>query len=232
MNSLTCVMDYRIGPFGWARLQAAARLGPLLGLEMSADNSEHPLERIQVQGDFLRVTVFPEGQSEEVPAHEMIRRLHAALDQHRPQSVAIVGWSFNWSLAALLWCLRNKVPAILLSDSTAISNARHWWRESIKRRLVKLYSAGLVAGTPQREYLSQLGMPEDRIFHGWDVVDNEYFAAQSDAARSEAADLRVKLWLPEKYFLAVSWFIEVKNLPRLIEAYAGYCERAANRAWP
>src|SRR6266404_7910506 len=105
MNPFACVMDYSVEPFGWARLQAAARLGPLLGLEMSAESPDHSLDRVQVQGDFLRVTVFPKGDGRQAPATEMIRRLHAALDEHQPQSVAIVGWSFNWSLAALFWCL-------------------------------------------------------------------------------------------------------------------------------
>lgn len=230
-DAATCVMDYRLGPFNWARLQAAAHIGPVLGLEMSAETSEHAAEKIEAPAEFSRVTLFPEGESRTAPLREMRRRLRAALDQHRPASVAIVGWSFNWSLTALTWCLKNRVPAILLSDSTAISGPRRWWKEGIKRRLVKLFSASLVAGTPQRDYLAELGVPRAQIFRGWDVVDNEYFATQAERVRREDAHVRARLGLPEDYFVAVNRFIDVKNLGRLVQAYAAYRQRAGAAAW-
>jgi glycosyltransferase involved in cell wall biosynthesis len=224
-------MDYRLAPFSWTRLQAAAQLGPILGLEMSAETSEYAWDKVSEPGKFARVTLFPEGESRTAPRPEMRRCLRAALDRHHPCSVAIVGWSFDWSLTALDWCLENQVPAILLSDSTAISNPRLWWKEAVKRRLVKLFSAGLVAGTPQREYLEELGMPRSRIFHGWDVVDNDFYITHSEHARREADALRNRLGLPEKYFLAVNRFIDVKNLRRLVEAYAAYRKAAGAGAW-
>ena len=226
-----CVMDYRLSPFCWIRLQAAARHGPVLGLEMSSETSEYAWDKVERPGDFQRVTLFKDVESCHAPLAEVRRRLHAALDQHRPASVAIVGWSFNWSLLTLAWCLENRVPTILLSDSTAVSNSRHWWKEWIKRRLVKLFSVGLVAGTPQRDYLVGLGMPSERIYRGWDVVDNDYYATQADLARRNAAETRAQLRLPEKYFVAVSRFIEIKNVERLVEAYAHYRKAAGSGAW-
>ena len=230
-NPLVCVMDYRLGPFGWMRLQAASSKGLVLGLEMSAETSDYAWDKVQAKGDFNRVTLFPEKECNAAPISEIICRLHAALDQHRPATVAIFGWSFNWSLAALLWCLKNQVPAIVLSDSTIRSNSRQWWKETLKRRIVSLFSAGLVAGTPQIDYLATLGMPRERIFTGWDVVDNEHFVRGAALARQNGSDLRVQLGLPENYFLAVNRFIEVKNLQRLIEAYARYRDAAGARAW-
>ena len=43
---------------------------------------------------------------------------------------------------------------------------------------------------------------------------------------------RNKLGLPEKYFLASARFVEKKNLPRLIEAYALYRKKAESRKQP
>lgn len=227
----TCVMDYRLSPFCWTRLQAAARGGPVLSLEMSAETREYAWAKVEAKGDFTRVTLFPEGEAYDAPRPEMLRRLHATLDQYRPATVAIVGWSFHWSLAALTWCLRNQVPSILLSDSTAYSAPRPWWKEQIKRRLVKLYSVALVAGKPQREYVASLGMPGERIFRAWDVVDNDYYATRSDEARRQAGALRAKFQLPENYFVSVSRFIDFKNVLRLIEAYAAYRSAAGASAW-
>lgn len=226
-----CVMDYRLSAFCWTRLQAASRVGPVLSLEMSADTRAYGWEKVERKGDFARVTLFPQGEADDAPVSEMLQRLHQALDVHRPATVAIVGWSFKWSLGALTWCLKNGVPAILLSDSTAISNSRQWHKEMIKRRLMKLYSVALVAGGPQREYVASLGMPPDRIFRGWDIVDNDFYRAGSDAARADAAPMRTDLQLPERYFISVSRFVEMKNVGRLVEAYASYRKAAGARAW-
>ncbi len=227
----TCVMDYRLSPFCWARLEAAAQHGPIMGLEMSSQTRVHRWEKVEAPGSFTRLTLFPEGEADDAPVPEMLSQLHQALDRHRPTTVAIVGWSFKWSLGALAWCLKNRVPAILLSDSTAISNERRWYRESIKRRLVRLFSTAVVAGSPQRDYVASLGMSPNRIFRGWDVVDNRHFAAGSDAARSDAADQRRRLGLPENYFVSVSRFVELKNLERMLEAYAAYRAKAGTAAW-
>lgn len=230
-SDLVCVMDYRLSPFCWTRLQAASRCNRVLGLEMSANIRAYAWDKVDIKGDFTRVTLFPEGEADDAPLPEMLRRLHSTLDHYRPASVAIVGWSFNWSLGALSWCLKNGVPAILLSDSTAISNPRPWWKECIKQRLVKLYTVALVAGGPQRDYVASLGVPTDRIFRAWDVVDNDHYISRSDEARRNAGQMRQNYQLPENYFLSVSRFVDMKNVLRLVEAYASYRATAGEHAW-
>ncbi len=226
-----CVMDYRYSAFCWTRLQAASQIGPVLGLEMSSDFRAYAWEKIERKGDFTRVTLFPEGEADDAPVAEMLTRLNCTLDEHRPAAVAVVGWAFKWSLGALAWCLRNNVPAILLSDSTAISNERVWYKELIKRRLVRLYSSAIVAGSPQRDYVASLGMPVSRIFPGWDIVDNDYFATGARRARANIAEVRRKRELPENYFLSINRFVEVKNLRRLMLAYQQYRSAAGPAAW-
>jgi glycosyltransferase involved in cell wall biosynthesis len=71
-------------------------------------------------------------------------------------------------------------------------------------------------------------MPRERIFTGYDVVDNHYFARRAAEIRNlnppQADEIRKKYCLPENYFLASARFIPKKNLPRLIRAYAEYRE--------
>ena len=74
-------------------------------------------------------------------------------------------------------------------------------------------------------------MPPDRIFDGYDVVDNDHFARLADATRKSAAEARRRLGLPERYFLASSRFVEKKNLFRLLEAFERYRHRADPEAW-
>ena len=74
-------------------------------------------------------------------------------------------------------------------------------------------------------------MDPGRVFDGYDAVDNAYFAAGADAARTDAATLRAKYRLPERYFLASARFIPKKNLPRLLRAFAAYRVAAGQSAW-
>jgi len=104
----------------------------------------------------------------------------------------------------------------------------------IKRRIVALYSAALVGGQRHIEYLVELGMPRDRIFTGYDVVDNDYFARRTLEIRNSKFEIRKQYGLPENYFLASARFIEKKNLPTLIRAYAAYrqkSEASGNPPW-
>jgi glycosyltransferase involved in cell wall biosynthesis len=93
--------------------------------------------------------------------------------------------------------------------------------------VVRLFQAGLVGGTSHAEYLAELGLPRERIFLGWDVVDNEHFRAGADAARAAPHPAG----LPADYFLASSRLIPRKNLLTLLDAYAAYRAQAGPGAW-
>ncbi len=110
----------------------------------------------------------------------------------------------------------------VMSESSRQDEPRTWWKEAIKRRIVGLYSAALVGGQRHVEYLAELGMSLERIFTGYDVVDNEYFRQKAEEIRSQGSEVRQKYALPENYFLASARFIEKKNLSTLIETYAEY----------
>jgi len=153
------------------------------------------------------------------------------MEEVRPNVVCIPGWGTSNAWAAQLSSIAAGIPVVLMSESTAHDARRRWWKEAMKRRVVSLCSAGLVGSQPHVEYLASLGMPRERIFSGYDVVDNAHFAVGSQAARQHANLLRGQLGLPEHYFLASNRFVEKKNLPRLLQAYARYHNRAGHSAW-
>src|SRR5436309_12575145 len=117
---------------------------------------------------------------------------------------------------------------VVMSESSRQDEPRTWWKETIKRGIVALYSAALVGGQRHVEYLVELGMPRERIFTGYDVVDNEHFRQKAEEVRSQKSEVRQKYGLPENYFLASARFIPKKNLQRLIRAYSVY-RRIRNR---
>jgi 1,2-diacylglycerol 3-alpha-glucosyltransferase len=125
----------------------------------------------------------------------------------------------------LCWCTSRVVPAVVMSESQAIDEPRVPWKEVVKRRVVGVCAVALAGGQTHAEYLAQLGMPTDRIFLGYDAVDNRYFEENAKAVRRKDIEVRRERGLPERYFLASARFVEKKNLPRLLEAYAKYRSR-------
>ena len=96
----------------------------------------------------------------------------------------------------------------------------------LKHVLVRMFDTALVGGTPQRDYVASYGMPRDKIFVGYDVVDVEHFAACAMKWKS-STDLPIK-GLPERYFLNLGRFVEKKNLATLVAAYARYAHGVAD----
>ncbi len=56
----------------------------------------------------------------------------------------------------------------------------------IKRQIVRQFDAALVGGAPQKRHFAGLGIPADKIFTGYDAIDNAYFAARADEIRASA----------------------------------------------
>jgi glycosyltransferase involved in cell wall biosynthesis len=178
------------------------------------------------EASYRRRTLFPNDTQEATSGKALSRAMATALDEFRPDVVCISGYAFRVSLAALQWSVRRRVPMVVLSESNEFDEQRSAPKEVMKRRVVGLCSAGLAGGTPQADYLTELGLPADHVFVGYDVVDNGYFQGKAAEARRQRAEVRRKYALPENYFVACSRFGEKKNIPWLIEAYGSYREKA------
>lgn len=228
------VVFHHIGPYHHARLNAAADRLSVTGIEWSAKGydgwgaADAPVR-------YTKVSLFSEA-GDDYPNRRQRRRAFCwALDQANPDVVAVNGWNNFGSLATASCCVQREIPMVVMSESARADEFRTGWKEIIKRQIVNLYSAALVGGQHHVEYLVQLGMPRERIFTGYDAVDNGYFARRAVEIRNSKFELRKKYGLPESYFLASARFIEKKNLVRLIRAYAEYRRRSAlsggNASW-
>jgi glycosyltransferase involved in cell wall biosynthesis len=164
------------------------------------------------------------------PISEIIRRTRNILNDISTQVVAISGWDAPARIA-LQWCLESKTPTIMMSDSQEHDEPRVWWKEYIKRRIVRLTSAGFVAGTSHYAYFQSLGMVDEMIVKGCGVVDNNYFEQGAIAARQNHVFLRKQYSLPENYFLVSSRFVPKKNILRLLKAYSNYLQHAGKIPW-
>lgn len=213
------------GPYHLARLTAAAGQCELLAIETARRSGEYAWE-VDPGGRGFQSECLFEGTSFHLDAACIAVRLDKVLDGFKPEVVAVPGWASQTALRSAVYCLNHRVPLLVMSESQAIDEPRSAWREAAKRRIVGCFSAALVGGTPHADYVVRLGMQSQRVFLGYDAVDNRYFGDKAAEVRSPKSESRSKYGLPERYFLASARFVEKKNLPRLLQAYKKYRENA------
>jgi len=214
MSRVAILFD-NFGPYHLARLSAASGVSKLLAVEFGSSSAEYEWKASEANG-LQRVALNDRGSSDDLSPEEFQKRLFAVLDGFHPEAVVVPGWGYRGALLALWWGLSHGVPVICMSESTQWDEARNPIKEWIKRRIIGLFSSALVGGTPHRAYMQELGMPADRIFLGYDIIDNDYFEKGAKVAQHSGFSAS------KPYFLASARFIEKKNLPRLLSAYALY----------
>jgi 1,2-diacylglycerol 3-alpha-glucosyltransferase len=239
------IIFYNIGGYHSARLRAAyaacqQRGWRLTAVQVTDATKEHPWGNVEREITFPVKTLLPTSSisSSTVPSFEShlpASLLPSCLEFLKPDVLAIPGWGFPISRTALSWSKQHHIPAILMSESKWDDEKRQWWKEQMKSWLyIKKYDAALVGGELHRDYLIELGFPSDRIFTGYDAVDNDYFARSALAAKlTPFAARRRQQKIPNKpYFIVVSRLIKRKNVFRLVEAFADYRQKVGiNEAW-
>ena len=186
------VLFRRLGPYHHARLNAAGKLMEIFGVEACGAEDTYAWEKVAGATSFTRMTLTDRQVEGRSWRKELRRKMWEALHQIKPGVVAVPGWSFTDALSALSWCIQTNTPAVIMSESTEWDEPRTPWKEWMKRRLVGLCSVALAGGTPHVEYLKQLGLPAERMFSGYDAVDNSYFADKVAEVRGQKSEVRVK----------------------------------------
>ena len=249
MASRLAIMWMRFGPYHLARLRGAA--GHLrahgfrvTGLEV-AGKDHYGWEKREGSGDFDRVTVFSDADYGDISARQIKREVRGALNNIDPDAVAINGWGVPEARAAVSWCRKNDRVAVLMSETKEDECPRTWWKEWLKSWIVRKFDSALVGGTPHKDYVVKLGIPEDRVFLGYDVVDNDYFSTRTEQVRARAchssgtppvqeaqaegapnsASLLESLKAAQPYFYANTRFLPRKNMDGLLRAYSNYRSR-------
>lgn len=212
-----------------ARLQALAR-HPFLekqvvGIELVGRAGVHGelVFRIEEREGLQVETLMPHCGWAEAGQVRLARKLWTKLDELDPEVILVPGYYTLPALAAVLWARRRNKKAILMSESTRQDHRRRPYVERIKRAVVRrLFHAAIAGGTRQAAYLKDLGFCESDIARLYDVVDNDYFAQQSDHCLNQ--QLLEPANLPKRYFLYVGRLAPEKNIDGLIRAFARYRE--------
>jgi len=220
----------RFGPLHHARLRACGKVANVVAIEMSGEDLTYAWDKVPGSDGFRRITLFPGADVDALDPYAVTTSLRQQLATLRPDVVVVPSWGWNYANAALYWALSTNTPVVVMSSSSEIDRQRIWWQEMVKRQIVGRFQAALVAGRLQADYVAKLGIPRDRIFTGYDAVDNDHFIRGASSIRRDEAGARAKLGLPEKYFLSVCRFVAKKNLPLLFRAFAKFKDSSPEAA--
>jgi len=226
------IIFINIGDYHAARLQAAYQSCQKLNWDFTAiqvtdDTLQHSwgdcVSSLEVTVQTLLSTQSENNTQKDAFSSVACQALKKYLAKIKPDIIFIPGWSFDIAKTALKWCHEKQVIPILMSESNEHDAPRVWWKEKLKSWIVKRYKSALVGGQPQKRYLMKLGMPEEAIFLGYDVVGNQAFHPDNIKRLDQPHQ--------KPFFLTVNRFITKKNLPFIISAYATYHQQIDNEPW-
>jgi 1,2-diacylglycerol 3-alpha-glucosyltransferase len=224
-----------LAPYSIPRFRALQTLKRDYTVQVMALGATERMREWQVKKTdlgFEYLEAFREQTVGDIEPRALAARVVRWLDDSDPQVVVVTGYYYLAMRAAAQWARQHGRVSVYLGDSQWVDRRRVALRECVKGWWVRRhYDAAFVAGERAKMYLTRMGFPQERIWTGYDVVDNQAFAVGAAAARSEANALRIRLGLPERYFLFVGRFAPEKNLFSLLEAYSSYRASAGSQAW-
>ena len=138
-------------------------------------------------------TFLPEAESitSTSPRNVNNPSVEAELARQVPDAVLIYGYNYITSLRTLWWCRRNRVPAIMISDSE-LKTPRSARDALVKRLLVPRilcrFDAFLTVGDCNEDYNAHYGVARNRMFRSPFTIDeNTYKAAYRNRPQLRAA---------------------------------------------
>lgn len=225
----------RFGPYHIARFQAAREYFwekgmELVGLQIAQTHRVYSWRESSGLDKLGIYTLFRDRAYENIRYAELGKTLAAFIRRVFPDVAIISGYRSKDSLLLLTICKWFGIPIILMSETKADDFPRKKLVENLKKHIIGNFSSAICGGTLHRDYLISLGMPADRIFLGYDVVDNHYFASQAEQARRTPCEYKHLPGLDHvtPFFLASLRFIKRKNIERLVIAYQIYREKIAS----
>ena len=168
------------------------------------------------------VSLFPQADWNRTGQLKLAWAVWRKLNELRPSSVLTPGWYTMPALTAAAWAKIHGKRSILMSETTEEDHRRVWWKELLKRLLLRLlFDSAIAGGKPHVRYLSRLGFAAEKIATCYDVVDNNFYQEAAERARSHPGVERNPA-LQGDYFLYVGRLAPEKNIAGCLRAFAQY----------
>lgn len=169
---------------------------------------------------------------EDIPLKARTTALLSRMRRFRPDVLCLTGYYDPAQLALLAYARLTGVPVVMQMESTAADNRQTGVKDALKRFIWSQCSGFFCFGTPQANYLMQLGVPARKILLRKSAVDNDALQKAYQRAVMQREVRQRELGLPAHNFIFVGRLIEPKNLPMLLRCFAEASARAGSqREW-
>jgi glycosyltransferase involved in cell wall biosynthesis len=118
-----------------------------------------------------------------------------------------------------LYCKLFGIKTIMFLDSGETDNKKVWYKEIIKKIIVKLTNGFLSIGPATDQYLMKLGAKKEQILMSRNALDNNEIRRQFEISQETKDDRKKTLGLSARNFIFVGRLIEFKNLYIMLEAF-------------
>jgi glycosyltransferase involved in cell wall biosynthesis len=224
VNSLA-ILWAQYGPYHFARAAALKRqASPTIvhALESANQSSDYIWNRSGLPIDLI--TLCPGAVAEKLAFWQVFQRARRTFNELKIKVCLLPSYAPKQSLAALLAARSLGIRTVMMNESHAGTASATGLAVVLKRNLIGWFDAALVGGTPQKRYFASMGIPSEKIFTGYDAVNNDYFAERAAQVRSERSAFINRYDLPDHYFLSLGRLVAKKNLGTLLRAYRRFLD--------
>ncbi len=196
----------------------------VLALEVATTSTDYAWEPSGEVPGATKITLFPGQAYDAVPA---LRRMWAIFRAVRQHHWVFMGLPYSgWEVILLTWMLRFcGVRLVTFSESKADDRPRKALVEWAKCVPLLCYHGAIVGARRHVDYMRSLGFRRRPVLPGYDTVGVERIRAASgnSCTPSEVA-------FADRPFVFVGRWVDKKNLPGLVDAYAAYAAQAGASA--
>ena len=212
-----------------------ARLAPLgyrlSAIEVASQDGSYGFAELRPGEGFAHHCLFPGSSYHDHTVAEIHGSVQAKLSGLQPDIVFAPATPFPEGMAADAYRLASGCRRVMMDDAWEHTDRRGPLTRLMKRLIHRNIDGVFIPAPSHAPYYLGLGFPAERVLHGVDVVDNDFFASAADRARTAEAAIREEKRLPADYFLFVGRFLPRKGLETLFAAYDQYRAAATETPW-
>ena len=203
----------------------------LTAIEVASKDALYPFPQDASKKGDDYICLFSGESYRELSPYIIHKKTLSAIESLRPDAVIAPATPFPSGMASVKYGLDHDKLCIMMDDAWEYSDKRGFIVSTMKKIIHRNVDAAFIPAPSHASYYLDMGFPQERIFYGVDVVDNDFFSSGAEIARGQADSLRSALNLPSKYFIFVGRFIDRKGITTLLEAYRRYSQSAQRDTW-
>jgi glycosyltransferase involved in cell wall biosynthesis len=164
---------------------------------------------------------------EKTPFWGKTKKLLSKVRSFKADVVVLPGYFDPSTWVVYLYCKLAGIKTLMFLDSGETDNVKVWYKEIIKKIIVKMSNGFLSIGPATTQYLYKLGAKPEQILMSRNALDNNEIRRQYELSLADKDTRKKSLGLPLYNFIFVGRLVDVKNLFIMLEAYDNAVKKQA-----